>query len=251
MLKACLLVSLTDLDSLNYYYPYSAYIRSYLYNTAYMNGHKPMIHEFSSDFTVDLLHTINDKVTSKNSRNAFLKQTVVSHFYRKSSCDINKKAFETFLKLSSNKEDKELIKQLQADNDFIHKDHNMGDFEVVNFNNGKESIKEIIKNKNTLLFFWNEKYVSKAYIASRISYLSVKYPSIKFIQIKIDGNSSDRIRKLDIKNQFFIDETSKANNFLTSKMPRTILIDKKGVVTNGFASLSSQNIYTQLEQLIK
>ena len=76
-------------------------IRSYLYNATYALGHKPMEHEFSSEFTVDLLKTINSKVTSEKSKNAFLKQTTITHFYRKSSCNINEKTFDTFFKLST------------------------------------------------------------------------------------------------------------------------------------------------------
>lgn len=238
-------------DSLMYYYPYSKYIRSYLYNVTYSLGHKPMMNEFSSDFTVDLLKTINHKVTSKNSRNAFLKQTAITHFYRKSSCDINKKAFDTFFKLSSDEDDKKQIKRLLSDNEAIQKGQKINDFFVIDFNNSKQSIKDIIRNKNTHLFFWNSDYVSKAYIASKISYLISKYPTVQFIQVKIDGNSTDRIKSLDIKNQYFIDKASGANVFLTSKMPRTILINKKGVITNGYASLASRNIYSQLESLAK
>ncbi|MGB1283461.1 MAG: hypothetical protein ACPG44_03255, partial [Polaribacter sp.] len=238
-------------DSLMYYFPYAAYIRSYLYNATYALGHKPMINEFSSDFTVDLLKTINHKVASKNSRNAFLKQTTITHFYRKSSCDIHKNAFDTFFELSSDKDDKKQINRLLSDTKAIQKGQKIKDFSIINFNNNRQSIKGILKNKNTLLLFWNPKYVSKAYIASRIGYLTSKYPTIQFIQIKIDGNSTDRIKPLDIKNQYFIDTTSSANAFLTSKMPRTILVNKQGIVANGYASLSSRNIYTQLESLAK
>ena len=238
-------------DSLMYYFPYVAYIRSYLYNATYALGYKPMVNEFSSDFTVDLLKTIDNKVTSKNSRNAFLKQTTITHFYRKSSCNVNENAFDTFFELSSNKDDKKQIKRLLSDAKAIQKGQKINDFSIINFNNNKQSIKGILKNKKTLLFFWNPRYVSKAYIASRISYLTSKYPTIQFVQIKINGNSTDRIKSLDIKNQYFIDTISSANAFLTSKMPRTILVNKKGIITNGYASLSSRNIYAQLESLAK
>ena len=79
--------------------------------------------------------------------------------------------------------------------------------------------------------------------------LSTSYPNIKFIQIKIDGNDSDRIKELDIKDQFYLDENSEAQTFLTSKMPRCILVNKVGKVTNGYASFSSYNINPYLKLL--
>ena len=60
----------------------------------------------------------------------------------------------------------------------------------------KQSIKDIIKGKSAMLLFWNPEYYSESYIASRVNYLSTSYPNIKFIQIKIDGNDSDRIKEL-------------------------------------------------------
>ena len=240
-----------DKDSLMYYPPYTQYVRNYLYNSTYSLGHKPMTNEYSSDFTKDLLKTIDKKISSKKSKNAFLKQTVIGHFYRKSSCDVNTDAFNTYFELSTDKIDKSHVRQLLVDNNAVHKGKNIINFEVYNLNNSKQHIHNIIKNKNSFLFFWNPEYVSTMYISSRMKYLSEKFPEVQFIQIKIDGNSEDRIHKLDIKNQFYIDAKSEANNFLTSKMPRSIIVDKNGVVQNGYASISSRKIYSQLKELSK
>ena len=100
-----------------------------------------------------------------------------------------------------------------------------------------------------MLFFWNPEYYSERYIVSRIKYFSTSYPNIKFIQIKIDDVNTDRIKNIDIKDQFYIDKKSEAQTFLTSRMPRCILVDKKGKVTNGYASFSSYNINPHLEAL--
>jgi hypothetical protein len=81
--------------------------------------------------------------------------------------------------------------------------------------------------------------------------LSEKYPKLKFIGVKIYGDNNNRILKLDIKSQYYLDTNSKANSFLTSQLPRTILIDKKGVVINSYASLSSRNIFNQIEELAR
>ena len=100
-----------------------------------------------------------------------------------------------------------------------------------------------------MLFFWNLEYYPKNYIASRIKQFSNIYPNIKFIPIKIDGDYTNTIKKIDIKNQFFIDKNSVAKTFLTSKMPRCILVNKIGKVTNGYASFSSYNINQYLKAL--
>lgn len=236
-------------DSLMYYPPYSRFLRNYLYNEAYSLGHKPMINEYSSEFTIDLLKTIDKKISSKKSKNAFLKQTVIGHFYRKSSCNVNKDAFDAYLDISTNQEDKDHITKLLSDSKSIHKNKLMTNFELYDFTNGKHKIHEVIKNKNTFLFFWNPEYITPAYVASRMNYFSREFPDVNFLQVRIDGNSKNRIHNLDIKNQFYLDAKSDANLFLTSKMPRSILINKEGIVKNGFASISSRKIYNQLKEL--
>jgi len=123
------------------------------------------------------------------------------------------------------------------------------DFMITNFNNRRHSIKKLTKNKNTLLLFWNPIYVSSKYISSRINYLTDKFPQVQFIQIQIDGKQNEYIPQLDVKNQFFITPKSNANDFLTSKMPRAIILNKKGIITNGFASISSIKTHTDLKKL--
>ena len=238
-------------DSLMYYPPYSQYVINHLYNTTYEKGHKPMTQQYSVEFTEDLLKTINDNITSKETKNALLKQTVIGHFYKKSSCNINKEAFNTYFDLSTSDKDKDHVRQLMLDNKNLHGGQKINDFSVNDLNEAKHSIKSIIKNKNTFLFFWNPKYVSPDYISSRINFLSQKFPEIQFVLVKIDGNAKSRIKKLDIKNQYYITPKSEANYFLTSKLPRSIIINKKGVITNGFASISSRKIHSELKYLSK
>ncbi len=204
---------------------------------------------YSDKFTTELLHIIDKHFESESTRNTLLRQTVISHFYRKSSCDVNNDAFETFLKLTSNNDDVKLVKRLLNDTKKLHKGKKLEDFTVVDLNNSEHSIKNIIKGKDVVLYFWNTKYISKEYLYSKVNYFSKKYPNLKFIGVRIDGKQKDYIKNLDIKSQYYIDADSKANAFLTSKLPRTILINKKGVVVNAYASLSSQNIYNQVATL--
>jgi len=234
-----------DKDSIMYFYAYRDYVVSNLYNKVNTSG----LDISSDEFTIDLLKTIASEMKSKDSRNAMLRQTVITHFYRKSSCDVNNDAFDTYLNLSSNQEDKELVTNLLRDVKRIQKGVKIEDFNITDYNKTKRSIKSVIKNKNTVLYFWNSEYMSKDYIADRIKYLSKKHPSVKFVGVKILGDHTDRIYKLDIKSQYYLEVDSKANSFLTSKMPRTILINKKGYVTNAYASLTSRNIYKQIESL--
>ena len=238
-------------DSLMYFSPYSRYVRNYLYNKTYSLGHPPVKNKYSSEFTVDLLNIIDQEISSKESKNAFLRQTIVGHFYNKSSCDINKKAFDEFFKLTTNDKDRSVISKLVRDTKYIKVNDRLPNFSLLNYLDAKLFISDVVKGKSTLLFFWSPEKVSRTYIEGRIDYLSKKYPNIQFLLVKINGNSTDRIQKLDIKKQFYLDENSDAHKFLTSKMPRSILVNKSGKVINGFGSIASKNLNPFLKELSK
>lgn len=232
-------------DSIMFFYAYRDYVMSHLYNSVFSAGHDIN----SDDFTIGLLNKIHQNITYEKTKNTLLRQIAIGHFYRKSSCEINSNAFDEFFKMSTSEEDKHLIKKLLDDVDNINKGKDLIKFEIVDSNNNLHNIKSVIKGKNSVIYFWNPTYISKDYLGSKVAYLSKKYPDVNFVGVKIIDGEFDRITNLDIKSQFYINSKSKANIFLTSKMPRTILVDKKGIVVNGFASLSSQNIYKQIKDL--
>lgn len=234
-------------DNLIFYDPYYNYVVNRLYSEAYQSG----IKSGTNEFTVNLLETIGKNISSKSIKNDLLNRVIVNHFYRKSTCNINKEAFNVFFKLSTDEDNNALIKKLYQDATKLHKEDKLLSFYVNDYSNSKKNIIHKIKNKNCVLFFKNATYSSDDWIASRINFLTKKYPRLTFYIIDIDDTTKKHINRLDIKNQFYLPKTSTAHNFLQSKYTRTVLVDKKGVIVNGFASLSSPKIIKQLEDLSK
>ncbi len=236
-------------DSLIYFHSYRDFLVSHMYNLVFTKH--PDENIYSNIFTTSLLKVIDKKVNTKKAKNTFLRQTILSYFYRNSNKKIDKKVFETFFEFSSNENDKQQMQRLLKDASILQDGNSLDNFQLVDFNSTVHESSKLLKGKKALIYFWNPTYVTKEYVASKIKYFKNKYPQIQYIGVKIDGDSNDYIKELDIKTQFFITPKSKANNFLTSKMPRTILINKKGVITHNYTSLSSKDIYTQLKKLSK
>lgn len=236
-----------DNDSLMYFYPYRNYVLNHMYNKVNSLGHDIN----SNEFTINLLNTISTDLSEVSSRNSMLRKTFIKHFYWNSMNTINKNTVDTFLKCNTNSTDKKLIINLTSDVEKIKEDSFLEDFNITDYNKTQRSVNKLIKNENSVLYFWNPKYISKDFIAKRIQYFSEKYPNLKFIGVKINGDHKDRIYKLDIKSQYYLEKTSKAHAFLTSQIPRTILINEKGIVLNSYASLSSRKIFKQIEDLAK
>ena len=236
-----------DNDSLMFFYAYRDYVLSNLYNKVNSLGY-----DLNSDeFTVNLLKEISTELNDENSRNSMLRKIFIRHFYWKSSRKINENIVNTYFDLTTNLEDKKLILNLTSDLRKIEEGDLLNDFKIIDYNKSHKSIRRLIKNKKSVLYFWNPEFIGKDFIASKIEYLSEKYPDLKFIGVRIYDDNKERIFKLDIKSQYYLESNSKANSFLTSQLPRTILINKYGVVVNSYASLSSRNIFNQIEELAR
>ncbi len=234
-----------DSDSLMFYTPY----RNYVYSNLYSDVYQKKIKDDSDDFTIALLNVINTKIKSPKLRNKLLKETTIRHFYKKSSCGINKKAYETYVSLSTDPADKKEISSLLNDVKHISKNHEIPDFNLSSHDGAIEKITDVIKDKNAVIYFRNKQYSSDNWVASRMNYLINNHPNIKFLVVNIDADKYKHVKDLNIEHQYYLHEKSNAHQFLTSKYPRMILVNDKGIVINGFCALSSKKIEKQISDL--
>lgn len=237
----------TSMDSLMFYSPYNNLKVGQIYSDTYMQGHK----KDSKEFTVALLKNINKNIQNNKVKNGILRRVVVINFYRKSDCSIDEEIFKTFFTLSTEEKHKKEINNLLSDIKKIKKSDTIPEFNLISPKGEIKNIKELIENKNALLYFRNPERSSDEWVASRFNYLAKKNPKVSFFVINTEEDNKNYIKGLDIKNQYYLNKKSSAHNFLTSKLSRSLLVNKKGIIKNGFASLSSNKIVEQLSNLQK
>lgn len=240
-------VARTDLDSLLHFYAYNAYFYRKIKSEV-----ERQIHSNTCDnYIVALLNSVDKHVATEDTKNNLLKRELLYNLYQESTCGLNKAAFHRFFELSTNIEDKKQVQRLLNDSKKLKLHSTLQNFTLTNFNGGKEYIHDLIKGKNSVIYFWNEAYTTPSFLASKVKHLQQKNPKVKFIIIKYGKNHKNYTPYLDIKLQYFIDSSNTGINFLTSKLPRTLLINKKGKIENGFASISSPKIFKQIKDLQK
>jgi thiol-disulfide isomerase/thioredoxin len=137
----------------------------------------------------------------------------------------------------------------------IQLDKPIQNFDIITYNNVPLTINEVIKNKNAVIYFWSTDYISTDYLVNRIKFLEKRYPELMFIGINMQTSPKELSKKsnlklVNIRNQYMLPKESYAHNYLSSKYPRTILIDNLGIVKNGFANLDSKNLDSELNKLI-
>lgn len=234
-------------DSLKYLGPFTSYISYRLYNNVYSQG----IEFGSKKFTKSLLNTIDKNLTDEELKNTFLYEMLVRSFINTSTCNLNKKDFFTYFNLSTNIEDKKQVQRIINDVKAMHGGKKLPNFQVTDYLNTDRNIKAITKNKNSAIFFWNPKYISKHRLINRMRELNKMFPKLNVVLIKIAQVETDYINGIDIKKQYYLNPSSSANLFLSSKLPRTFLVNRKGLIVNGYANFSSYKFNKQVKKLQK
>lgn len=244
-------ISLNE-ENLVSFYPYQNYVVSYLYNISYQLKEND---NTKNDITVNTLNAINEHIKAEDFKNILLKRILVSDFLKNEpACHFNENALSIFLATCTNNEYVEQITNLVNDCNNVPQNEPLHDFNIVSYKNVPLTIKEVIKNRNAVIYFWSTDYMSTDYLVSRVKFLEKRYPDLLFIGINMqtlpqDLTKESNLKLLDINNQYMLSEDSYAHNYLRSKYPRTIIIDSAGIVKNGFTNLDSKKLGSELYKL--
>ncbi|MFK5957690.1 MAG: hypothetical protein QM495_02355 [Lutibacter sp.] len=244
-------ISLNE-DNLIAFYPYQNYVVYYLYNLSYQLKEKDST---KNNLTVNILNATVDHIKSEKFKNTLLKRILVNDFLKsESTCSINEDALNLFINNCTNQEYITQVEKLVNDSKTIKNKEPLHNFNILSYNNKIATINDVIKHKNSVIYFWSTNYMSSDYLVKRIKYLETNFPNILFIGINMQNTSEDltsepNLKNLDISKQFKLTKNSEAHKYFTSNYPRTIIIDKNGIVKNGFTYLDSRKLHSELTKL--
>jgi hypothetical protein len=246
-------INLNEVDFLSFY-PYRNYVVNYLFNISYHLKEKDST---KRDVTINLLNAIVENVQLEEFKNTLLKNIVIDDFLKsESTCSINKETLQIFLENCTDETYKTQVENLVNDSKFVSNKEPLEDFEIESYTNSTLNISEVIKDNNSVIYFWSTEFMSLEYLTKRIHYLEKNHPRILFVGINMQPDSrvfttDPDLNLFNLNNQFKLTKTSYAHNYLTSNYPRTIMVNSKGIVTNGFTYLDSQKFSSELNKLEK
>lgn len=236
----------SDRDSLMFFGPYYRFIIEKLYNDVYQ---KNLENGNSDNFTIDLLENIDSKISSEEIKNKLLYNTLIRHFFKEPNNVSKSQAFFTFFKLNTNIEHKKNVQRLANDLKLLNIGEKLPSFDLVDATGEVKDIYKITKNKNSVILFKNYKHASDQWVSSRINYLIKNNPKVEFVVVNLCDSSKRYTKNINIKYQYKLPEQSNVCNFSSSKFPRVVLVNKSGVIQNGYTSLSSKDIDLQISDL--
>lgn len=236
-----------DKDSLMFFGPYYRFVIEKIYNDLYQKNHLNKC----ENFTVDLLNSIDKNIQLEEVKNRLLYNTVVGHFLKEPNNEKKNEAFFTFFKLNTNNDHKKNVQRLINDLKLLPQGEELPSLKLIAADGGLVDIKDISKGKSTVVLFKNYKYASDDWVSSRFNYLIKNNPEVNFVLVNLCDTSRRYTKNIDIKYQYTLPEESATCEYSSSKFSRMILVDKNGIITNGYTSLSSSNINQEISNLQK
>ena len=241
-----------DDNSLVNYGPSMAFINTYLYNLADAEKMKDPENRI---FELEYLKVVTDNIHDENYRNSLLVKgawgsLTNKHLSEQDAVKIQDYFFET----CSDEQYKAELKVSIAQKEKVKCGETMPGLTAYTIQNSEVEINSLMKNTNTVIYFWPTDLSRIELLNEKLHYLQKKHPDILFIGIERNKSEADwkkfvRHKKLSENNQFRIARDTKNYSWFEGDMARTIIINSKGTVENGYVFFLDSNLNYYLKSI--
>ena len=235
------------------FYAYQEYIRAYLLHLSY----EGQIIDKNNHIKVNFIESAADHIQIDKLRNKFLYEGMWDVFLdEKISIAEKERASKLFFDNCNDESLSQIVEGLIKASESPKKGSNLPSIELYSIADEKIRVDDIIKDHNTVIYFWPRRLSQIENLAKRVNYLEKRYPEIKFIGINskiIDYNWKAYVKSnnFNANYQFILDKKSNENDWLYIDYSRTIIVNKNGIIQNGFTHLSIPKFEKQLKKLNK
>ncbi|MEN8186968.1 MAG: hypothetical protein ABFR05_07545 [Bacteroidota bacterium] len=237
-------IDLND-KSLIFYSPYFTYLRTHLYHLAYAEKIK---YPDSCNVDLNFMKVVNDKIKIEYFKNDLLANGIWDALINES---LNKEDFNDVRDyFTTNCNDDELKAEIEksiAQKEKLNSGDTLPTIMLLNDERHEIAINKIVKGSPTVIYFWPKHLGKTEILIEQLDYLKKEYPNYSFIGIERE-KSYDNWRNfvsdknLDSREQYKIDKNSSFYTWFEGDMARTILLDKNGIIQNGYLFFNAKTL---------
>jgi len=147
------------------------------------------------------------------------------------------------------------ITKLYNDIEKMKKGNPLPNIEIIDYNGEIKSSSSELRGSKSLIYFWSQTQMNHyRRTIRRIEELKESYPDYRFIGICIQPytdmvSQAQNILNLDLSNQFsFKDFERSSKNWVLTYLNKTIIIDQKVKIINGFSNLFTDEVESILRE---
>jgi peroxiredoxin len=206
-------------------------------------------------FELEYMKVVTDKIQDENFKNTLLAKCVWGSLSNKDlSGDEAANVQAYFLDHCTDEDYIAEIKMSIAQKEKIKCGEAMPKLTALNVDNSEVEINALMKNANTVIYFWPSDLGGIELTSEKLSYLQKKHPDILFIGIERNKSEEDwkkfvESRKLPKNSQFRIAKNSDSYSWYEGDMARTIIVNSKGKVENGYVFFLDNNLNNYLKNI--
>ena len=141
------------------------------------------------------------------------------------------------------------ITKLYEDINKMQKGNLLPDVDIINFEGNRTSSSYELGGQNTLIYFWSQTQMNHyRRTIRRVEELKRQYPDYRFVGICIQPytdmvSQAQNILNLDLSNQYsFQDFEKSSKSWVLTFLNKTIIIDEKSKIIDGFSNLFTNEI---------
>lgn len=244
-------IDYNDKDML-YYAPYTSFLRIHMYNMAFTEKAK---NPKNTNVELSFMKIVKDKIEIESLRNEFLAGSLWRSLSDNRMSDNDFKEIEDFYYTNcSNEEFNNEIKRAIFQKSNLKKGDTLPNIHGLDREGNLIEIKNLTKNSNTIIYFWPSDSSKANLLNTKLHKLKRKYPHILFIGLERNKEGKDwekfiSEKKLGYHNQFTLSKDSECYPLFSGDMDRAIIIDKEGMVNNGFLFFNDNYFEKHLKNL--
>lgn len=229
-------VDLND-ESLFSYRAYSYYIEAFLYNQAYQ---KQKNDSSKNNFTLNFMEAVSENIPNKEMKNKFLASGFWASVSRNHLDQDQKEAIENyFMAHCTNSKYVAEAKQVMDQRNFLKTGDVFPALKAYNLDNQKVDVNKLVKNKNTVIYFWPKEVENQELLLESLSAYSEKFPDVLFVGIdqhKSNGDWSEfvKTKNLTRSTQYKMDKDCELTSWFAGDMARAVVVRNNGLVMNSY-----------------
>ncbi|MEZ4854164.1 TlpA family protein disulfide reductase [Flavobacterium sp.] len=233
--------------------PFIKYTTAYLNNLSYVKSNFKRNDDNSLENNLFKLNCADSIFTNAINKNVVLNNIALMYLFEEQNMYNNKQFISRYLALSTDEEKQKEIKEIVDAIQNLKIGNELPEISLIDFKNNSTSLKNIIKNKKTVFFFWTTQAETHLLsVHTKIDNLRKKYPTINFIGINL-ADSDEKWRKTITKNNFNRNFEFKAtdfeqikNDWVITKVHRVIVVNPDETIKNGFTNLYLPNFEKEI-----
>ena len=242
-------------NDLAFFDPYVNYVLNYINQMALEPGSSYFKIKQTTDFNMKRLEVLDENIEGSLLRNNLARAIAFEEILNFE----NHGQHESFLKFYSTINNSPLylseVLDLHSDISSLEPKNLLPKILLQNSKRDTISSASLAKDKTTVIYFWSQTQMNHYRNSlERVNRFQKKYPSIRFVGICIQPFNSmvdeiQNIMEVDKKNQFaLVDFETARKAWVLTLLNKSIIIDSKGKILEGFGNFSDTNFESSFQK---